>query len=754
MDFLEQKQKQQDMMQPIQQAPEQIQQVQQEQPQIDLDAEAKLEAKRKERQIILKNKAYARQERQRIRNERKLQKAVQEQENERKERERVLQQEKERTAQRFSALRETTGVAALKISKKTVLAGEFKSAFTSKVKDKDRLKKQENKRSRLFAKKNNAAALKGVDVKVKEEAFKKLENITGQKLDDNPDYYDAAAFMTENKFVNQNILSNLKDGKNKTAAIDHMWSVLSLTNLKDIRLDNDKELAAHAGELEKLSRQIASFESIANKYGYFNGLDEETRKAVQEKLDQLRSIACYYEIRKEVITDPYYMSHYNEELSMDFTAATTPEQKELAKKLTKAYLAGKAMMEKNGASADLIKKQKTPKFANADAAASFMTQRTQAFSSENYKAYMASKLNNEKAARFEGNVDEKIKDKYGNRVDGMIKLTGHSYATKAASYLEVLKVDTYVSKNVYQDQFAEKTFGYASDNADLAYDLADKPSIMNKEATKNHVRAMTHVFKALKSFDLNMYSHLDLDRLKEKGDVTKQRLVYSLACEALPMLKEYEELKQEAAEYAAGEQEGFSDLKDGEFEELRDHIDAITKLGKVYDVAAKFYGSPVAKDYPCDLMVQMVAQGMESFLRQNWEMIEKYGDAWQDFVSNAIYIHENYANEKFSLATGAKKHTNPKLWFNNVYRKKSSKEAPEQQQQVQQNKQEEEEEDFEMEEDSYYESFKDEVDNEDDNEDDIGQGLYGESNYEAPELEEGWHYAESDEQEFRPFMPN
>ena len=188
MDFLEQKQ--QDMMRPMQQAPEQrqqvpelvqqapeqqiqqgpeqqIQQVQQEQPQIDLDAEAKLEAKRKERQKILENKANARQERHRIRNERKLQKAVQEQENERKERERVLQQEKERTAQRFSALRETTGVAALKISKKTVLAGEFKSAFTSKVKDKDRLKKQENNRSRLFAKKNNDAALKGRDVKAK-----------------------------------------------------------------------------------------------------------------------------------------------------------------------------------------------------------------------------------------------------------------------------------------------------------------------------------------------------------------------------------------------------------------------------------------------------------------------------------------------------------------------------------------------------------------------------------------------------------
>ena len=216
------------------------------------------------------------------------------------------------------------------------------------------------------------------------------------------------------------------------------------------------------------------------------------------------------------------------------------------------------------------------------------------------------------------------------------------------------------------------------------------------------------------------------------------------------MLKEYEELKQEAAEYAAGEQEGFSDLKDGEFEELRDHIDAITKLGKVYDVAAKFYGSPVAKDYPCDLMVQMVAQGMESFLRQNWEMIEKYGDAWQDFVSNAIYIHENYANEKFSLATGTKKHTNPKKWFDAVYRRKSSKEAPEQQQQVQQNKQEEEEKDIEIEEDPDIEILKDA----DDDDDDIGQGLYPESSVVEQELEEGWEYDESDEQEFRPFMPN
>ena len=75
---------------------------------------------------------------------------------------------------------------------------------------------------------------------------------------------------------------------------------------------------------------------------------------------------------------------------------------------------------------------------------------------------------------------------------------------------------------------------------------------------------------------------------------------------------------------------------------------------------------------------------------------------------------------------------------------------PEQQQQVQQNKQEEEEEDFEIEEDPDIEILKDA----DDDDDDIGQGLYPESSVVEQELEEGWEYDESDEQEFRPFMPN
>ncbi len=52
-------------------------------------------------------------------------------------------------------------------------------------------------------------------------------------------------------------------------------------------------------------------------------LDEEKRDAINEKLENLRAVAAYYTMRKQIITDKIYRTHYDDELTMDVSKAFT-----------------------------------------------------------------------------------------------------------------------------------------------------------------------------------------------------------------------------------------------------------------------------------------------------------------------------------------------------------------------------------------------------------------------------------------------
>ena len=242
------------------------------------------------------------------------------------------------------------------ITAKTKLAEGFKATFTSKVSDASRAKKQNNKRSRLFQKRKNIETIVSQEEKVREDLANKMDKLYGDRQEElGDDYANVAAFMGSDEFLLEKIVDNLSDGRNTTVAIDHMWTALNRTGLENVHLENDKELAKNAQKLETLSMRVSAFESMADKYNY------ACNEMVTAKLEQLKSIVRYYDTRKEVIMDPYYMSHYNEELSMDFTSVdeNDPEAAmkiRVAKKLAKAYEAGRDMVYKNTMPTELLAK--------------------------------------------------------------------------------------------------------------------------------------------------------------------------------------------------------------------------------------------------------------------------------------------------------------------------------------------------------------------------------------------------------------
>jgi hypothetical protein len=201
-------------------------------------------------------------------------------------------------------------------------------------------------------------------------------------IEDTEDLMDLAAFMSnkydeDNRQLVKNYLGegNDEQGKDVQAALDMMLKTLLSEDVSDIRMDSDKAIAQNTKRLERLSGQIAAFDRLAEKHHYFETLnsrqfadtkkwdDEMYRDEALKKLDFLRTTANYYLIRKEIINDPIYKTHYNDELSMDFTATQDQGEQELAKKLLKAYVISGDLMKKNK-SEKLLRNRRIPAFSD------------------------------------------------------------------------------------------------------------------------------------------------------------------------------------------------------------------------------------------------------------------------------------------------------------------------------------------------------------------------------------------------------
>ncbi len=265
------------------------------------------------------------------------------------------------------------------VPEKSALISDYGSKFKSKYNDEVRASKQNNKRSRLFRKKENLKLITTAVHSVRDHNVELLAKAAGEaELVDDERIYDLSAFMTEDAVANAQLVKLFmgsgedREGMDVREAMDIMFDSIMSVNIGNIRLENDVELCRNAAELEKLSAKIAAFDRLCGAEKYFSSFRDDDRAVMEEKLDRIRSVAYYYEARKELITDKYYVAHYNEELTMDVTSTNDYEQHEVALKLLKVYAAGKHMMQQNGMSQKKVNALGAPKFKNAQEGANYL----------------------------------------------------------------------------------------------------------------------------------------------------------------------------------------------------------------------------------------------------------------------------------------------------------------------------------------------------------------------------------------------
>ena len=243
-----------------------------------------------------------------------------------------------------------------------VLGNEYKAKFSVRLDDEVRAKKIKNKRSRLFVKNENANLVETAEKEFQTNSFKLINRaITKQAQRCNEeDYHDLAMFMKEGKDKENIQLVNLYLGKSvKTGpggfegqdvqlALDHMAGQLFSIHISDLKFENDAEMAKNAPMFEKLAGQVAAFDRLAAKHNFMERLDKKQKDRLNERLESLRSIAAYYSVRKDLICDKYYKTHYNDELSLDVAGATNDEQRAVGEKLVKSLILGRNMLGLNG----------------------------------------------------------------------------------------------------------------------------------------------------------------------------------------------------------------------------------------------------------------------------------------------------------------------------------------------------------------------------------------------------------------------
>ena len=226
-----------------------------------------------------------------------------------------------------------------------------------------RAQKIKNKRSRLFVKAKNSDAIFKAHNDILELNNKKiLETFEGSDLDaDKETVRDLSYFMSSDNATENKSLFDKYQEEDRSEALDIMTGKLLDMDVSKISLENDAAIAKNAATLEQLSGMVSAYDRIieANPQ-YRESLDNsESGKSIKQRIEMLRSIATYYVARKELITDEYYRSHYNDELTLEVNANSSEDEKRVAAKLMTAHYASVSMMRSNGASQGDINKRGT-----------------------------------------------------------------------------------------------------------------------------------------------------------------------------------------------------------------------------------------------------------------------------------------------------------------------------------------------------------------------------------------------------------
>lgn len=269
-----------------------------------------------------------------------------------------------------------------------VLHGEYKDEYKEKSLVKSRSSKIKNKKSRLYAKdqvakhfetyekeefehRNTRARLRRTlpleqrrELRVSE--LNALSVLASMKEDETGTFKNLVEKYTGiSEGGEQKVSTEVKKGRLEIIS-ELANDLMSVQFAENFNIFDDKQLSDHMEELEKNSQKLKIFtdlvkenpefmESLQTKERDSDALaGGETAAKLNKQLERLRAVDDVYRVRKLIVTNPYYRTHYNDELSMNVDVNDHPQKKYLSKLLRTQFYLGKNLQQAMGADQDII----------------------------------------------------------------------------------------------------------------------------------------------------------------------------------------------------------------------------------------------------------------------------------------------------------------------------------------------------------------------------------------------------------------
>ncbi|MBO6215904.1 MAG: hypothetical protein J6N76_10335, partial [Lachnospiraceae bacterium] len=201
-----------------------------------------------------------------------------------------------------------------------------------------REKKMKNRRSELYKKAGAAEAIVEASKVFRGNMAKRRREISFSvsSLIKEEEFKALSAYFGEDKMDNTDMVRQLK--QNKNAVMDRITRQLLAVKLDNIDMSTDEKLVESTGQLEEITQKLSGYKSlIEGDEAYKERLrgiadgDGTLLDKVQRQMRELSAVTEYYRVRKLLITNPYYMSHYHDEISPVYKNTDSKEQKEASR---------------------------------------------------------------------------------------------------------------------------------------------------------------------------------------------------------------------------------------------------------------------------------------------------------------------------------------------------------------------------------------------------------------------------------------
>ena len=252
----------------------------------------------------------------------------------------------------------------------TSLEGRFGQRFTEIILPSVREQKKKDLISEIYQKNQNAKQIKQAVDKYKQDCSISMEEAMkkrSMKFENRDDYYDLSKFIEasdqgftdadKNALIDR-YLGKVEGedvgvtGKDRQIAMDLMVKSLMAIDLSRINIDTDNDLVRNASALESITGRVAAFDRQLEKYGeekYYGSINQNTAREVKNRVQELKLVAQYYILMRDVLTDRYYTDHQSDEISL----LSPGNQGDLHRKLVDANLVRKKIFEDGAADVQL-----------------------------------------------------------------------------------------------------------------------------------------------------------------------------------------------------------------------------------------------------------------------------------------------------------------------------------------------------------------------------------------------------------------